>query len=118
MNRNLNSLAAALLLGAAAATQGASSIVTFQVDMSVQVGNGTFVPGVNHVSARGTFNGWGEAWLTNNPAGPNTNLYTGTVNDTTNPNGDVETYKFYNSRNGQWDDGAVNNSGKNRRRPV
>ena len=114
MNRNLNSLAAALLLGAAAATQGASSIVTFQVDMSVQVGNGTFVPGVNHVSARGTFNGWGEAWLTNNPAGPNTNLYTGTVNDTTNPNGDVETYKFYNSRNGQWDDGAVNNSGKNR----
>jgi len=114
MNRRLNSLAAALLLGAATAAQAASSIVTFQVDMSVQVGLGTFVPGVNHVSARGTFNGWGELSLTNDPAGLNTNLYSGTVNDTSNPNGGVETYKFYNSRNGQWDDGCVNGSNKNR----
>ena len=82
--------------------------------MSVQVGLGTFVPGVDQVSARGTFNNWNTMVLTNNPSGLNTNLYSGTVNDTTNPNGGVESYKFYNSRNGQWDDGAVNNSGKNR----
>jgi len=114
MNRSLNSPIAALLLGAATAAQAASSLVTFQVDMSVQVGLGTFVPGANHVSARGTFNGWGELVLTNNPSGPNTNVYSGTANDASNPNGGVETYKFYNSRNGQWDDGDLNGSNKNR----
>src|SRR5882672_9694484 len=39
--------------------QGASTFVTFSVDMSNQVANGIFIPGVNSVYVNGTFNGWG-----------------------------------------------------------
>jgi hypothetical protein len=69
--------------------------VTFQVDMSEQVTNGTFVPGTDTVSVHGTFNGWGSGYnLTNNPAGANTNLYSGTLADTGDPDGGVLIYKF------------------------
>jgi len=100
-----------LLIGATALTNASSSFVTFSVDMSVQIGLNTFVPGTDHVSARGTFNGWGELVLAQQGS---STVYTNTANDTTNPNGGVESYKFYNSHNGQWDDGDLNGAGKNR----
>jgi hypothetical protein len=86
--------AGGLLLGAAVAASAASSIVTFQVDMTAQIQNNAFTPGVNVVNARGTFNGYGTYALTNNPAGVNTNLYSGTVNDTTDANGSTMQYKY------------------------
>ncbi|SPE53230.1 exported hypothetical protein [Verrucomicrobia bacterium] len=43
--------------------------VTFQVDMSEEIELGHFIPGVNQVDVRGSFNGWGNtgAYLTNDP---------------------------------------------------
>jgi len=80
----------ALLLSAVAAS--AQTQVTFQVDMTEQVIGGTFTNGA--VTASGTFNGWGQFTLTNNPGAPNTNLYTGTANDTNDANGAVLIYKY------------------------
>jgi hypothetical protein len=81
----------AMLLSAVAAS--AQTQVTFQVDMTEQVNAGTFTNGTA-VTANGTFNGWGQFPLTNNPAAANTNLYTGTVNDTSDANGAVLIYKY------------------------
>jgi hypothetical protein len=82
----------ALLLSAAAAS--ADTQLTFQVDMTAQVTAGTFTNGTATVSAHGTFDGWGSGLnLTNNPA-PNTNLYTGTADDTSDANGNVVIYKY------------------------
>jgi hypothetical protein len=82
----------ALLLGAVAAY--AQTQVTFQVDMTEQIGS-TFNPPGDNVSVHGTFNGWGAGvTLTNNPAAANTNLYTGTVTDTSDANGTVVIYKY------------------------
>ncbi len=53
--------------------------VRFQVDMSVQIFAGNFYPSTDTVEVRGDFNGWTAATLTNNPAGPNPNLYSGVV---------------------------------------
>ena len=39
--------------------KASSTIVTFSVDMSTNVLLGTFVPGTDTVSVRGTFNGYG-----------------------------------------------------------
>lgn len=47
---------AAMLLTSASAWAG---IVTWQLDMSVQIGLGNFTPGVDQVVVRGFFNGWG-----------------------------------------------------------
>jgi hypothetical protein len=71
-------------------------LVTFQVDMSEQITNGTFVPGTDTVSAHGTFNGWGPTGvnLTNNPAAANTNVYTGSVFDTSDASGAVLIFKY------------------------
>src|SRR3954470_442082 len=102
-------LSAALLLSAASLASAASSntVVTFRVDLSSQVTGGTFIPGTDTVAARGTFNGYGTFNLTNNPAGVNPNLYSGTVVDTTDANGGKLEYKFWNSNpstpNGGWE---------------
>jgi hypothetical protein len=83
----------ALLLSAAAAC--ADTLVTFQIDMSVQTSAGTFNPppgGSDQVWVQGTFNSWaGRLILT---ASGNTNVYTNTVDDTTDANGVVMSYKF------------------------
>jgi hypothetical protein len=103
-----------LLLCGALAVQ-ASSIVTYTVDMSERISSSNFDPAVNQVQVKGSFDGWGAGKvLTNDPSGANTNLFFGTITNTTELNGYPTEYKFYNSRDGQWDDGAVNNSGKNR----
>jgi hypothetical protein len=99
MNRNFSTKAiqrvfwtGAMILSAVAAS--ASTIVTFQVDMTEQVTGGSFVPGTGAVSVSGTFNGWGEFGLTNNSGAPNPNLYTGIANDTSDANGNVVIYKY------------------------
>lgn len=76
----------------------ANSIVTFQVDMSTA----GLDPATQTVAARGTFNAWSPFALTNNPTGPNPNLWTGTYNVTSNvynnatvsANGTVMSYKY------------------------
>ena len=90
------SFCAGLLLGIAPLAQ-ADTLVTFQVDMTAQVQGATFVPATDTVYARGSFNGWpatGGLVLTNNPAAANTNLYTGTYDDTLDTNGTQLDYKF------------------------
>ncbi len=93
-------LFAGLLLGTARSVY-ADTLVTFQCDMTYQVQNGYFTNGVSLVYARGTFNSYGAGTnapgfpLTNDPAGINTNLYTGTYDDTLDTNGAQMQYKFY-----------------------
>jgi hypothetical protein len=72
---------AALLLGTVV-TASASTLVTFQVDMSQAVASATFDPLTQTVDVRGSFGGWDTHpfALTNNPSGANTNLWTGTTN--------------------------------------
>ena len=88
----------------------ADTLVTFSVDMSTNILLGTFIPGTDTVSARGTFNGYGTFDLVQ--AGSST-VYTNTVDDTTDPNGGELQYKFYDSNAGSpgWENTA---SGQNR----
>ena len=80
----------------------ANSLVTFQVDMTDAIANAAFDPATQTMAARGSFNGWSAFALTNNPTGPNTNLWTGTYNVTSNlyngatvsANGTVMSYKY------------------------
>ena len=103
----------ALLIGAffgaasLISAQAASSIVTFSVDMSVQIANATFTPGTDTVSARGTFNGYGQLNLAQLGA---TSVYTNTVNDTTDANGGKLEYKFFNSNGSVWESPATGNN--------
>src|SRR5260370_25291634 len=88
-------LSAAILL-AAASSDAVSTFVTFSVDMSNQIANATFTPGVDIVSVNGTFNGWG---LPPNLTVPlaragSTTLYTNTINDTLDANGGQIQWKF------------------------
>src|ERR1051326_7081 len=107
-----NSSRCFLILAAAVPhLSNANTVVTFKVDMGVQVSAGAFRPGIDTISARGTFNGWGTYNLTNNPADQvNNKLYSGTVNDTADANGAVMEYKFWNSNpsaeNGGWENTA------------
>ena len=98
-----------LLLCAAGMAQ-ADTIVTFSVDLSVQIGNGTFNPAADIAAVRGSFNGFGTFNLTNNPP-PNTNIYSGTVDDTTDANGGVLSWKFWtSSASGGWENPASFNN--------
>ena len=98
------------LLGAAAVAQ-AQNPVTFQVDMTVQISNGAFIPGASIAYARGEFSGWAAVFpLTNNPSGPNTNLYTGTTNITGAAATD-EPYKFYIDTGDKWENPASTGGG-------
>jgi len=87
--------AAALILSTAVAS-ASSSVITFQIDMTVAISNSIFNPATQTVAARGMFNGWPTPGytLTNNPNGANTNLYTGTYNDTLDANGALSQYQF------------------------
>ena len=69
--------------------------VTFQVDMSAQVLNGVFDPTVDTVGLAGGFDGWsgGNAVMTNNPNGSNTNLYSTVIHFYDFPTA-VPQYKF------------------------
>jgi hypothetical protein len=66
----------------------ANTIVTFQVDMSTA----GIDPNTATVSARGSFNGWNQWDLTNNPSGSEPYVYSGTTNVAAN--GSVMQYKY------------------------
>ena len=105
-----------LLLGAAGimtAQAASSTIVTFSVDMATNISAGTFIPGTDTVAARGTFNGYGQLPLVRQGS---TTIYTNTVNDTTDANGGVLQYKFWDSNAGVGNTGweSPADGGKNR----
>ncbi|MGH7991744.1 MAG: hypothetical protein ACREDS_16330, partial [Limisphaerales bacterium] len=77
-----------------------STFVTFSVDMSTNVVLGTFVPGTDTVSVRGTFNGYGTLALVQDASQLPEYIYTNTVNDTADANGSTLQYKFYDSNAG------------------
>src|SRR5205823_5769202 len=68
--------------------------LTFQVDMSVQTARGAFNPAADTVFTAGTFNAWStsDLQLTNSPS--HTNLYTGTVIDSSDGAGATIQFKF------------------------
>jgi len=77
--------------------KASSTIVTFSVDMSTNVLLGTFVPGTDTVSARGTFNAYGTMALVQDSSQLPNYVYTNTVNDTADTNGGELQYKFFDS---------------------
>lgn len=89
-----------LLLCAAGfvAAKAQSTYVTFSVDMATNIAAGTFVPGTDTLSVHGTFDGWG-AGVALVQQGSST-VYTNTVNNTTDPNGNTMAYKFVDSNTG------------------
>lgn len=91
----------------------ATNDVTFQVDMTAQVLNGSFDPSSGTVEVRGSFNGWGtpQILLTNNPAASNTNIYSHAVRIVDSA-GATEQYKFWASvpANSGWETMADNRS--------
>ncbi len=102
MKRNLlTSVWAGLLLCAAGimTAQASSTIITFSVDMSTNLANGSFNPpppagtGTDAVYVFGTFNGWSSPGLQLIQSGSST-VYTNTVNDTSDANGHVVSYRF------------------------
>jgi hypothetical protein len=115
MKRNkLTSVWAGLMLCSVGiiTAQASSTFITFSVDESSNLVNGTFNPpvpanvggtpyggtGANQVYARGTFNGWG-AYLPLVQAG-NGPVYTNTVNDTVDANGGNLSYIYHDDVNG------------------
>lgn len=90
---SLKIIVSALLCSGTAAFAG-NTVLNFSIDMTPQIVGGTFTPGVNHIEAHGTFNGWGALQLTNNPASTNPNLYTGSIVDTTDDNAGKMQYKY------------------------
>lgn len=83
-----------LLFGAVGivTAQTSNSVVTFSVDMSTNIANGTFTNGVNTVSVAGTFNGWSQFGLVQSNS---SDIYTNTLVDTNNANGGVIVYQYY-----------------------
>jgi hypothetical protein len=100
--------AAVVLSLAGAAIVRADTIVNFSVDMSVQIGNASFIPGTDQVEAHGTFNGWGALVLVRDGI---TSIYTNTANNSTDPNGGVMQYKYV-INGSNWENPA--DAGKNR----
>jgi hypothetical protein len=88
-------LLAGVLLGAAGivTSQASSTIITFSVDMATNIANSTFVPGTDVVNVRGTFNGWAATQTPLVQVGSST-VYTNTVDDTSDANGNVVFYNF------------------------
>jgi hypothetical protein len=83
-------ISAALLL---AFTRVAPAVpVTFQVNLEVQVGLGTFNPAAHTVEVHGAFDGWGPG-VTLTPSATNANVYEGTVDLAGAPGSQVQ-YKF------------------------
>jgi hypothetical protein len=85
--------------------------LTFQVNMTVQTALGNFDPTSGYVEARGTFNNWNAGFtLTNSP--DNTNLFSGTIIDTTDAQGSAVQYQFVlnNGAGAVWETAVGNRS--------
>ena len=66
----------------AATLASASTTITFQVDMSGAIQDGSFVPATQQVGVRGSFDGWASSHILTSQSG-NTNIYSGSVVDST-----------------------------------
>ncbi len=93
-----------------------TNVMTFQVDMSVQIALGKFNPppnGADYVEARGSFNNWSSGFqLTNNPP-PYTNKYSGVWTNVNAPSFAVQ-YKFWSSTFGVGYETPASTGGGNR----
>lgn len=108
-SKNFTLLVWMLFCAAAIGSVQANTYVTFSVDMSTNVANGSFVPATMTVEVRGTFNGWADSGgpfgnggvqlFPSALSGPGQYVYTNTVDDTVNPNGGTETYIFLTTSN-------------------
>lgn len=88
-------LAGALFCAAGIVTVQANTLETFSVDMSSNVVNGTFDPSTMTVWVRGTFDNWSASGVQLQEVGLSAPyIYTNTVNDAVNPNGNPVTYIF------------------------
>ena len=85
-----------------ASAQTSNSFVTFSVDLSTNIANGTFNPATESVYVRGTYDNWnnsggtfgdGSVQLIEQGLGA-PYIYTNTVQDTYDPNGTHVEYKF------------------------
>ncbi len=81
-----------------AASLKADTLVSLSVDMGTNIANSTFIPGTDTVSVHGSFNGW-SAGVNLAQEGAST-VYTNTVDDTSDANGGVLTYKYVNNHAG------------------
>jgi hypothetical protein len=84
--------------------------LTFQADMTVEIAAGRFLPGVDTVYARGTFNGYGTTLPLSPLAAPDTNIYVGTVGLTNWPIGACIKYKFQHDHTGAANSGYESGS--------
>jgi hypothetical protein len=82
----------AAVAGAAGTLAAQNSVITFSVDMSVQIGNATFTPGTDTVWVQGTFNNWSPL-IQLFQVGSST-VYTNTATDTLEANGSVTKYQY------------------------
>ena len=82
--------------GDAWAASGPGGAVTFQINMSAQVGAGLFNPAAGDlIQAMGAFNNnWNAVALSNDSGAGNTDLYSGTYVETSRPPGTRIEYKF------------------------
>ena len=108
------------LLAGAVQLACADTLITFQCDMTYQVQSGTFTNGVQTVYAR-AFDPYlaahpqiFEVQLTNDLSALNTNLYTGTYDDTVSTNVSQLQWKFYvpNFPNSGYETTANNNDNR------
>ena len=111
-----SALLSGLLISATAMnTQGASTLISFSVDMATNLDNGSFNPpppdgtGSDILAVGGTFNGFGALQLFRE--GTST-VFTNSYNDTSDANGYVVSYKFKVNGNyestASWDNRAAN----------
>jgi hypothetical protein len=75
--------------------------IVFELDMTVQVLNGSFTNGIDTVAIRGDLNGWGEDEMVEQAA-PNTNLYTYT-NTYIDGAGAEHYFKYYIDQSSDWE---------------
>ncbi len=85
-------LATALCAAGTLTAQTSNSVITFSVDMSVQIAAATFNPATDTVWVQGTFNNWSP--LIQLTQVGSTTVYTNTATDTLEANGGVTRYQY------------------------
>lgn len=95
LNSKFAPVLAGILVGMAGAlsAQAQTATVTFSVDMGTNIALGTFVPGTDTVSVRGTFDGWSAGGVTLYQEGSST-IYTNTAADASDSPGGILSYIF------------------------
>ena len=94
----------------------ADTLVTFSVDMGTNIANNAFIPGTDTISVHGSFGGWGAG--ANLVQEGSSTIYTNTVDNATDANGHVMTYKYVNSHAGFPNGGYESLADRNNRAVV